>query len=262
MTEPALILFDLDDTLLRRDKTISAYSERVLKACQRKGMLIAFATARGETNIQPFVKQIEPDIVISSGGAMIRRDGRLIDAQTFTPDETAAILAAGQGLMGEECLMTIDALDGYYGNYLADANELLTGWGEVLSADFSQFRQPALKMCLYLPDDEMARQVAAVVPGCDWLRFTGSQWYKFTKANVNKAYAAARLSELLGIAPEAMMAFGDDISDLGLMRYCGTGAAVANAIPEIKAAADIIVASQDDDGPAAYLDQMFLQGRG
>ena len=259
MTKPALILFDLDDTLLRSDKTISAYSERVLKACQAQGMLIAFATARGETNIQPFVKQIGPDIVISSGGAMIRWRGKLIDAQTFTPDETAAILTAGQALQGKDCLITVDALDGYYGNYLADADGLLTGWGEVRSADFSSFRKPALKICVYLPEDEAARQVAAAVPGCDWLRFTGGQWYKFTKANVHKAYAAARLSELLGIPPEEMLAFGDDISDLEMLRYCGIGAAVMNAIPEIKAAADIIVASQDEDGPAAWLDQTYLQ---
>ena len=256
---PALILFDLDDTLLRSDKSISSYSIYVLKACQKKGMLIAFATARGESNIRPFVEQVQPDIVISSGGAMIRWRGKIIDAQTFTPNETAAILAAGQRLMGKDCLITVDALDGYYGNYLADADGLLTGWGEVISADFSQFREPALKICVNLPDDEMAKQVATSASGCDWLRFSGGQWYKFTKANVHKAYAVARLSELLNIKPLDMMAFGDDVSDLGMLQYCGTGVAVANAIPEIKAAADIIVASQDDDGPAAYLDKMYLQ---
>lgn len=257
---PALALFDLDDTLLRSDKTISDYSVRVLRACQQKGMLIAFATARGESNILPFVEQVEPDIVVSSGGAMIRWRGKVIDAQTFTPDETSALLGAGIALMGPECLITVDALDGYYGNYQADASGLLTGWGEVISADFSSFRKPALKICVHLPDDSMARRVAASVPGCDWLRFTGSQWYKFTKARVNKGYAAARLSELLGIAPENMLAFGDDISDLSLLCYCGTGAAVANAIPEIKAVADVTVGSQDEDGPAAYLDHTYLQG--
>lgn len=259
MVKPALILLDLDDTLLHSDKSISAYSIQVLNTCRKQGMLVAFATARGESNIRPFIEQVQPDIVISSGGAMIRWRDKVIDAQTFAPDETAAILAAGQGLMGKECLITVDALDGYYGNYLADADGLLTGWGEVISADFSQFRKPALKICVHLPDDGAARQVADAVPGCDCLRFTGSQWYKFTKANVTKAYAAARISELLGIPPENMLAFGDDVSDLELLRYCGTGAAVANAIPEIKAAADIIVGSQNDDGPAAYLDQTYLQ---
>lgn len=259
MVKPALILLDLDDTLLHSDKSISDYSTRVLNTCQKKGMLLAFATARGESNIRPFIEQVQPDIVISSGGAMIRWHGKVIDAQTFTPDETAAILASGQKLMGKDCLITVDALDGYYGNYLADADGLLTGWGEVIGADFSQFRKPALKICVHLPDDGAARQVAEAVPGCDWLRFTGGQWYKFTKANVTKAYAAARVSELLGIPTESMLAFGDDVSDLEMLCYCGTGAAVGNAIPEIKAVADLIVGSQNDDGPASYLEQTYLR---
>lgn len=257
---PQLILLDLDDTLLRSDKTISAYSAGVLRACQERGALVAFATARGETNILPFVEQVRPDIVVSSGGALIRHRGEIIDAQLFTGDETAAILAAGIRLVGPDCLITVDTLDAYYGNYAADADGLLTGWGEVRPADFTDFRRPSLKICEYLPDDGMAREVAAAVPGCDYLRFSGDQWYKFTKAKVNKAFAAARITELLGVPAADMIAFGDDTSDIGMLRYCGRGVAVANAIPEVKAAADIVVASQDEDGPAAYLERTVLQG--
>lgn len=255
---PRLILLDLDDTLLRSDKTISAYSVRVLRACQAQGILVAFATARGESNILPFVEQVQPDIVISSGGAMIRFHGDVIDTQLFTADETAAILTAALRLMGPDCLITVDTLNAYYGNYAGDATGVLIGWGEVHYVHFEEFREPSLKICVHLPDDDYASQVAAAVPGCDWLRFTGGQWYKFTKANVTKEDAAARLSELLGIDPQDMLAFGDDYSDIGLLRYCGTGIAVANAIDEVKAVADIVVASQDEDGPAVYLAGMYL----
>ena len=257
---PRLILLDLDDTLLRSDKTISAYSAWVLRACQERGMMVAFATARGESNILPFVEQVRPDIVVSSGGAMIRCHGEIIDTQMFSGDETAAILAEGIRLMGRDCLITVDTLDAYYGNYAGDAAGILIGWGEVRMADFERFREPALKICVNLPDDNHARRVAAAVSGCDWLRFTGGQWYKFTRANVTKEGAAARLSELLGVDPGEMIAFGDDYSDIGMLRYCGTGVAVANAIDEVKAAANVTVASQNEDGPAAWLAASFLQG--
>ena len=257
---PQLILLDLDDTLLRSDKTISAYSVRVLRACQAQGMLVAFATARGETNIRPFVEQVRPDIVVSSGGAMIRFHGEVIDTQMFAAEETAAILTSALQIMGSDCLITVDTPDAYYGNYAADATGLLTGWGEVIPADFAAFREPALKICLNLPEDAMARGIASAVSGCDWLRFSGGQWYKFTKARVTKESAAARLSELLGIAPTDMIAFGDDYSDIGLLRYCGTGVAVANAIPEVKAVADSVVGAQDEDGPAVWLENNVLQG--
>ena len=257
---PRLILLDLDDTLLRSDKTISARSVRVLRACQAQGILVAFATARGETNIRPFVEQVRPDIVISSGGAMIRFHGEVMDAQTFSAEETAAILTAGLEIVGSECLITVDTPDAYYGNYAADAAGLLTGWGEVIPADFSTFCKPALKICLNLPSDDVARTVASAVPGCDYLRFTGGQWYKFTRARVTKESAAARLSERLGIAPTDMIAFGDDTSDIGLLRYCGTGVAVANAIDGVKDVADAFTGAQDEDGPAVWLERNVLQG--
>ena len=257
---PRLILLDLDDTLLRSDKTISDYSVRVLRACQQQGMLVAFATARGESNIRPFVEQVKPDIIVASGGAVIWSGGEIIDAQMFSAEETAALCQAAIKRIGHDCLITVDTLDAYYGNYQADPTEILTGWGEVIRADFAEFKEAALKICVYLPDDDAARAIASVVPGCDWLRFSGDQWYKFTKANVTKEYAAARLSELLNIAPSDMIAFGDDTSDIGMLRYCGTGVAVDNAIPEVKAAADVIVGSQDQDGPAAYLAQTCLHG--
>lgn len=254
-----LILLDLDDTLLRSNKTISDYSVQVLRACQARGMLVAFATARGELNIRPFVEQVHPDIVIASGGAVIRYRGQVIDTQLFTADETAAILAAGIRQQGSGCLLTVDTLDAYYGNYLADPQELLSGWGEVIHTDFASFRQPSLKICVHLPDDDAARAVAAAAPGCDWLRFTGDQWYKYTKANVTKEHAVRRLSKLLCTDMADMIAFGDDTSDIGMLRCCGTGAAVANAIPAVKAVADIVVGSQDEDGPAVYLAKTLLQ---
>lgn len=250
---PRLLLFDLDDTLLHSDKTITDYAVGVLHACQKRGMLVAFATARGESNIRPFVEQVKPDIVVSSGGAMIRYHGEVIDTQMFSGEETAAILRAGLELMGPDCLITVDTLNAYYGNYAGDATGILTGWGEVTAADFEEFHEAALKICIHLPGDDLAREVAAAVPGCDWLRFTGGQWYKFTKANVTKEHAAARLGALLSIDARDMMAFGDDYSDIGMLRYCGTGVAVANAIDEVKAVADVVVASQDEDGPATYL---------
>ena len=255
-----LILLDLDDTLLHSDKTVSPYTARVLRACQEKGLLVAFATARGETNIRPFVEQVKPDVVIASGGALIRRGGEIIDARLFSGEETAAMLSAALRLNGPDCLITVDTPDTYYGNYLGDASETLQGWGEVRWVDFTAFREPSLKICLHLPDDDMARAVAEASPGCDWLRFSGSQWYKFTKPDINKAAAARRLSALMNIPREEMAAFGDDTSDIGMLRWCGTGVAVANAIPEVKAVADVIVASQDEDGPAAYLEKTYLRG--
>jgi hydroxymethylpyrimidine pyrophosphatase-like HAD family hydrolase len=53
-------------------------------------------------------------------------------------------------------------------------------------------------------------------------------------------------------------AFGDDYNDKEMLRDCGVGIAVANAIEEVKAVADYICDSNENDGVAKWLDERIL----
>ena len=55
-----------------------------------------------------------------------------------------------------------------------------------------------------------------------------------------------------------MIAFGDDMHDLGMLKLSGTAVEVSNAIDEVKAIADDITDSNDDDGVAKYLEKAIL----
>lgn len=52
-----------------------------------------------------------------------------------------------------------------------------------------------------------------------------------------------------------MAAFGDDFSDIGMLKLCGTGIAVGNAIPQVKEIADFVCDSCDQDGPATWIEK-------
>ncbi len=64
-----LLLFDLDGTLLQSDKTISILA---LKRCREKGILIGVSTSRSEQNSLVYLEELMPDILISSGGALVK----------------------------------------------------------------------------------------------------------------------------------------------------------------------------------------------
>jgi len=62
----------------------------------------------------------------------------------------------------------------------------------------------------------------------------------------------------LGVDPSDVLVFGDMPNDLPMFRWAGFGrVAVANAHPEVRALADEITSSNDDDGVAVYLDAML-----
>ena len=77
MADIKMIVTDLDNTLLRRDKTISNYTIDVFKRVHECGVLTAFATARDfrfvTEHISPLF-DITPDILIADNGALARHN--------------------------------------------------------------------------------------------------------------------------------------------------------------------------------------------
>ena len=67
-------------------------------------------------------------------------------------------------------------------------------------------------------------------------------------ARVTKWSAIQRLAAGWGIADEAICAVGDDVNDIPMIRAAGLGVAMGNAVPEVKAAADRVAPTHDDNG--------------
>jgi len=80
---------------------------------------------------------------------------------------------------------------------------------------------------------------------------------EISAAGVSKATALARMCERLGIGAQAVLAFGDMPNDLPMLRWAGHGVAVANAHPEVLAAADEITAANDQAGVARVLERLY-----
>ncbi len=54
------------------------------------------------------------------------------------------------------------------------------------------------------------------------------------------------------------MAFGDDYADIGMLKLCGKGIAMGNAINEVRNIADLVIGSNDENGIAEYLSAAIL----
>ena len=87
-----LLLFDLDGTLLQSDKTISKRTLLALKRCREKGILIGVSTSRSEQNSLVYLEELMPDILISSGGALVKYKTKYIYKAEFSAAETEAMI--------------------------------------------------------------------------------------------------------------------------------------------------------------------------
>ena len=88
-----LLLFDLDGTLLRSDKTISIRTLEVLQKYRNAGILIGVSTSRSELNALSFVEELRPDVLIASGGALVKYHDEYIYRAEFSAEETRRMIA-------------------------------------------------------------------------------------------------------------------------------------------------------------------------
>lgn len=126
-----LLLFDLDGTLLQSDKTILKRPLSVLKQCREKGILIGVSISRSEQNSLVYLNELMPDILISSGGALVKYGTEYIYKAEFSVTETNAMIDMARIVCGNDCEITIDTTDAHYWNYKVDPKKLDQSWGEI-----------------------------------------------------------------------------------------------------------------------------------
>ena len=66
------------------------------------------------------------------------------------------------------------------------------------------------------------------------------------------------MSDVTGIGLDEIVAFGDDKNDIDMLKICGTGVAVSNAIKEVLDIADEVTLSNDEDGVAKWIAKIIL----
>lgn len=248
------LVFDLDGTLLRSDCSISSRTLEVLRKCREKGLLLGIATARSERNARSLIPGLSLDIVISSGGALAAFKDVCVCRTEFTLEETRAMIRRAEDLCGLDCRLLVDTVDGDYCNHENEDDS----WSTNILTDFSGFSKQALRVCAHLPASDTAPALAQEVEDCGWVKFCNGDWYQFAKKSVSKDQALLRLCREAGLSAGDVIAFGDDLSDIGMLIQCGKGVAMGNAVDEVKRAADIIIGDHDQDGIADYLSETLL----
>ena len=122
MKKCKLLLLDLDGTLLQSDKTISTRTLSALKKCRENDILIGVSTSRSEQNSLVFLNELMPDILISSGGALVKYKTEYIYRAEFSEEETMIDMA--RNICGNDCEITIDTIDAHYWNYKIDPSTI------------------------------------------------------------------------------------------------------------------------------------------
>ncbi len=76
---------------------------------------------------------------------------------------------------------------------------------------------------------------------------------------VNKWQGLLHVAGTHGIDPADIIAVGDDVNDLPMIKNAGLGVAMGNARPEVRAAAKRVIGRNDEDGLARFLEELVIE---
>ncbi len=240
------LLVDLDGTLARAFLQITP---RVAEAVRRVAELVpvGIVSSREHRTVAEVATGLGlRGLQIAEGGARIFYPDTLEAPwlRTLRPEDAKQILGylEGNGL-------TFSAVEG---DASVESSALVAGWCitriSATSLTPAQARDIAQRFGA-LPEVHTA--VIIRIDNGDWM-------VDFTHSTANKAVAVAQYARLHGITPAQVIAAGDSYNDLPLLGACGLGIAMGNAVEELKALADYIAPSVDEDGLAVAIEEFVL----
>jgi len=247
-----MIVVDLDNTLLRHDKTVSEYTVDVLKRIRERGILVAFATARDFRFVTEYIVPltgINPDIYIADNGALARYNGKDL-YKKMIPYSTINALMQHFDLV--RCVSTENTyyLSSEYANdhwSIGKRNTVITDFKNAIEND-----------AFYLDGNADIQALPEKNNDIRIVTYSDVSIVTIVHREATKLNALIATGNVLNIKMDDIIVFGDDYSDIELLSNYNNSIAVSNAINECKDAAKYICDSNENDGVARWLEENVL----
>ncbi len=272
-----LVAVDLDGTLLNDEKRLTPGNRAAIDTAIAAGVAVVPCTGRPYSGIPAFLREI-PGIayaVTANGAAVYRLSDGACVYEAPLPDEISHPLllsleemhimvgyfAGGQGYLDEQNAAILPALHmpAPVEAYVRSAHKIIPDMAEHLRT-----APPVQKITIrFRTECEVEERAAALAlvrryPGLNAVS-GGEHSLEVSTAAAAKGTMLRRLAELLGA--ETVLACGDTENDLDMIRKADIGVAMANSEPLLRAEADYITASNNNDGVAKAIYRFVLPAR-
>lgn len=267
------IAFDLDDTLLRSDGTVSDYTVAVLQRAAAAGVVILPASGRTRDSMWPSVLRT------GCARAYISCNGSEVWG---LPDDGSSDPARSPLLMRE--LLDVPLAHevarfaqerGLYCQtyapdrfYYTEENEWAAAYARLSSlqgecvGDLTRFiTKPVTKLLMMDEPERIAALLAeaqSLFAGRASLTCSKPYFLECNPLRATKGNALRWCASRFGFAMDELVAFGDSLNDVSMLAAAGTGVAMANAREDVRAMGFPLCGSNDEDGVARYIEQYIL----
>ena len=268
MTDIKLIALDLDGTLLTTDKKLTERTKSMLKAAREQGVKVVLTTGRPLKAMDFFLKELGTDghedeyTITFNGGLVQKNTGEILDKTVFSIDDVSRIYEETEKLN-----IPLDAIsEGIVYQIQSDQESLYAQFNPALSFVPTAFEdlssQITYNKCVTaFPQELLDAAIQKISPELfDKYEIFKSRelLLEWSPKNVHKATGLAKLIDHLGIDRSQVMACGDEANDLSMIEWAGLGVAMQNAVPEVKAVANVVTPMTNDEEAVAWAIEKYV----
>lgn len=267
-----LVAIDVDKTLVDDEKVLRPKVIETIKKVSQTGVKIVICSGRPLPGLKKILEQLDLDnktdqYVVCFGGSVVQSTaGQVIMSNGLDYDDYLDLELMARKLklpfhaISMERIYTTNRDIGYYSMYESNLVNMPLSYRtptelENIPLIKAMFVEEPAKL-----DQAIAANKALFATKEDTITFVKSQPF-FLEANtkgVDKAQALKALCAHLGYNFEQVMAIGDGSNDLPMIKAAKIGVAMDNALDEVKAASDFIIADNNHDGVALALEKYLL----
>ena len=252
------VFFDIDGTLVSfKSHTVPESARRAIARLREQGVKVFIATGRLMKHVA-IVNDIEVDGYITvNGGYCITSAGEVIFESAFPRATVERVIDLSEQYGFDLNVMTHeDMYVSSMGERVQKIASMINIMPTVADVRAIAATQPVVQMCPYI-SRELEQEIMPLLPDC-----VGSRWIDtFMDLNVrgvDKSLGIQQVMNYYGLTMAEAMAFGDGGNDLPMVRDAAVGVAMGNACDELKAVADYITSSVDEDGVSRALEHFGL----
>ncbi|KMK76905.1 Cof-type HAD-IIB family hydrolase [Alkalihalobacillus pseudalcaliphilus] len=241
--EIRLIALDMDGTLLNSEHVVSPANQQAIEAAKEKGVHVMLSTGRSLLTSQEYREALKLDYHITVNGSEI-----------WGP--TGEILER-QNVPFSDIELLYQLMEKHQTQYWAVTEEKV--WRNEFPVDAD--RHNWLKFGFQFETEDVRDALLKALEEHGGFEISNSHPFNLevNTLGINKANAIKKVCEKLSITMEEVLACGDSINDLAMIREAGVGVAMGNAQPIIKEEADWVTSSHNEDGVAKAIEKFVLK---
>ena len=262
-----LIVFDIDGTLVGKDHVLDPFTKEVLFRLREEGFPFTLATGKNMPSTKPLADELEIELplILTNGGMLQTRHEEMISKTTIPLDVTLQVIEICEA-RGKDLVIYID--NGIYvkamnENIFPVYNNVVSGLFEIGEWDAITGKLAGANKCLVVDSIkrenliEIGKVFEKALKGRVDILHSTTSLVEVMPKGVTKVTGIRKLADSMGIPLDEIMAFGDFNNDVEMLAAVGLGLAVENASVRAKTAADLVVGSVEEHGPAKFLKELL-----